>query len=85
MRDTTQDDEDDELRRPHVMDANELLRFRLMELRRRHRSLDEAVTALEGSIAGRESLDLRRLKKQKLALKDEIARIEDQITPDLIA
>lgn len=69
----------------NVMNGEEVLRYRLDELRRRHRSLDDAISALEMSVAGRDSLDLRRLKKQKLALKDQITRIEDQMTPDIIA
>ncbi len=69
----------------NVMDQTEVLRFKLEELRRRHRSLDDAIKALEESPVGRDSLDLRRLKKQKLGLKDEIARLEDKITPDIIA
>lgn len=67
------------------MEGSEVLRFKLEELRRRHRSLDEAIAALEQTVAGRDSLDLRRLKKQKLALKDEIFRLEDALTPDIIA
>ncbi|MEL6700673.1 MAG: DUF465 domain-containing protein, partial [Pseudomonadota bacterium] len=38
-----------------------------------------------GERAGADRLALQRLKKQKLALKDRIARIEDQLTPDIIA
>lgn len=69
----------------NLMDGSEVLRFKLDELRRRHRSLDDAISALELTVAGRDLLDLRRLKKQKLALKDEISRIEDRLTPDIIA
>ncbi|WP_102224394.1 YdcH family protein [Acidimangrovimonas sediminis] len=62
----------------------EVLRIELGVLRREHRDLDEAIHAME--TAGRsDQLTLRRLKKQKLALKDRIARLEDQITPDIIA
>ena len=62
----------------------EMLRIKLEVLRREHRDLDEAIHALE--TAGRpDVLTLRRLKKQKLALKDRIARLEDQLTPDIIA
>lgn len=62
----------------------EMLRIRLEVLRREHRDLDDAVHALESS--GRaDQLTLRRLKKQKLALKDQITRIEDQLIPDIIA
>lgn len=69
----------------NLMAEQEVLAYQLVELRRRHRSLDEAIAALEGTVVGRDSLDLRRLKKQKLALKDQISRVEDQITPDIIA
>lgn len=62
----------------------EVLRVELEVLRREHRDLDDAIHALEDS--GRaDQLRLRRLKKQKLALKDKIARIEDELTPDIIA
>ena len=44
----------------------------------------EAIHALEETHRT-DQLRLRRLKKQKLALKDKIARIEDQLTPDIIA
>ncbi len=70
---------------PNLMDEEEVLRLKLGELRRRHRSLDDAIAALEGTVMGRDSLDLRRLKKEKLALRDEIQRIEDRLTPDIIA
>ena len=62
----------------------EVLRVELEVLRREHRDLDDAIHALEDS--GRaDQLRLRRLKKQKLALRDKIARIEDELTPDIIA
>lgn len=62
----------------------EVLRQKLAFLRVKHRDLDAAIAAME-SKTGSELLSLRRLKKQKLSLKDEIARLEDQITPDIIA
>ena len=66
------------------MERGEMLRIRLDVLEREHRDLDEAISALDQ--AGRaDMLTLRRLKKQKLALKDQIARIEDELTPDIIA
>lgn len=62
----------------------EILRYELGVLRREHRDLDDAIHALEES--GRaDQLRLRRLKKQKLALKDKIARLEDRLFPDIIA
>jgi len=56
----------------------------LNALKQRHRDLDIAIDSLEHSGTG-DQLQLRRLKKEKLALKDRIARIEDQILPDIIA
>jgi len=66
------------------MDSEEVLRVKLEVLRREHRDLDEAIHALVERALG-DSLTLMRLKKQKLVLKDRIARIEDLITPDIIA
>lgn len=69
---------------PNELNFEEMLRIRLEVLRREHRDLDEAILALEGT--GRpDQLTLRRLKKQKLALKDQIVKIEDQLIPDIIA
>jgi hypothetical protein len=60
------------------------LRANLLKLKQEHRDLDSAIDALEES--GRaDQLQLKRLKKKKLSLKDEIARIEDQLLPDIIA
>jgi hypothetical protein len=66
------------------MESDEVLRVKLEVLRREHRDLDEAISALVERGRG-DSLTLMRLKKQKLVLKDRIARIEDLITPDIIA
>ncbi|QPH52439.1 YdcH family protein [Pontivivens ytuae] len=66
------------------LDHTEVLRVKLEGLMREHRDLDEAITALDEK--GRaDVLTIRRLKKQKLALKDQIARIEDELYPDIIA
>ena len=66
------------------MENEEVLRVKLEVMRRQHRDLDEAIQALQES-ARSDPLSLRRLKKQKLGLKDQIARIEDILTPDIIA
>lgn len=68
---------------PSELMPEDMLRIRVEVLRREHRDLDDAIHALEGSTA--DPLTLRRLKKQKLALKDQIVRIEDQLIPDIIA
>src|SRR3954454_17802907 len=56
----------------------------LARLQQEHRDLDVAVDALHQSPAP-DLLRLQRLKKRKLQLRDRIAFIEDQITPDIIA
>lgn len=69
---------------PMELNHEEMLRIRVEVLRREHRDLDDSITALESQPAP-DPLQLRRLKKRKLSLKDEIVRIEDQIIPDIIA
>lgn len=66
------------------MNTQEVQRVELEELKREHRDLDDAISALQDSQRA-DQLRLRRLKKQKLGLKDKIARLEDQLTPDIIA
>ena len=66
------------------LNLDEMLRIKLEGLRREHRDLDEAIAALELN-ARPDQLTLRRLKKQKLSLKDQIVKIEDQLIPDIIA
>lgn len=60
------------------------LKARLIELREEHRELDSAIEALHGKSNG-DALQLARLKKRKLVLKDQIQWIEDRLTPDIIA
>ena len=60
------------------------LRDRLAELRQDHADLDAAVNAIAISPLP-DMLLIGRLKRKKLALKDEISRIEAQLTPDIIA
>ena len=60
------------------------LRARLASLRVEHQDLDAAVLALE-SVPNPDQIRIARLKKKKLILRDEIVRIEDQLTPDIIA
>jgi hypothetical protein len=60
------------------------LRVKLRQLEQEHMDLDAAITALEASGAA-DQLQVRRLKKKKLALKDEIISIENLLIPDIIA
>ena len=59
-------------------------RAKLAELTQEHRDLDNAIAALSES-GGRDQLQMTRLKKRKLQLKDEISKINDQLLPDIIA
>jgi len=59
-------------------------KHRLVELRVEHRDLDDVIARLAKDPLVDE-LELKRLKKRKLMLKDEITRISDEITPDIIA
>ena len=59
------------------------LKARLGELRDEHRELDSAIAALQEK-TGSDVLQLARLKKRKLVLKDQIQWIEDRLTPDII-
>lgn len=65
------------------METEEVLRIKLDALKREHHDLDVAITALEER--GTDPLSVKRLKKQKLLLKDRIALLEDRLTPDIIA
>lgn len=60
------------------------LKAQLAQLRQEHRDLDAAIEALHNS-PGFDLLQVQRLKKRKLHLRDRIIQIEDQLTPDIIA
>ena len=65
------------------MDETEIIQ-RIGLLRQEHRDLDAAIDALVFASVG-DQLQVARLKKRKLRLKDEIAALEDQLLPDIIA
>jgi hypothetical protein len=65
-------------------DEDHVLRAQLAVLMQEHRDLDTAIAAMIDS-GVRDQLQLSRLKKRKLQLKDQIARIEDALLPDIIA
>ncbi|ATQ41460.1 YdcH family protein [Caulobacter mirabilis] len=60
------------------------LRARLLQFRQQHQDLDAAVAALEEQPQPNQ-LQIARLKKQKLVLKDQISKLEAQLKPDIIA
>jgi hypothetical protein len=60
------------------------LKAQLAQMRQEHRDLDAAIEALHKS-PGSDLLQVQRLKKRKLHLRDRIIQVEDQLTPDIIA
>ena len=60
------------------------LREQLSRLQQEHRDLDAAIAALASSPAS-DLIQVQRLKKRKLVLRDKIRAIDDQLTPDIIA
>ncbi len=66
------------------MNEQKALRLRLEELRVEHRDLDDAIGHLAVTLPF-DQIKLQRLKKRKLVLKDEIAKLESQLVPDIIA
>lgn len=64
--------------------GEEDMRKQLAMLRTEHRDLDAAIAALTEAGSG-DQLQIARLKKRKLRLRDQIAILEDYLTPDIIA
>lgn len=60
------------------------LRAQLERLKQEHRDLDSAIEVLL-AVPGYDRLQVQRLKKRKLQLRDQISEIEDQLFPDIIA
>ncbi|MBI3434986.1 MAG: DUF465 domain-containing protein [Proteobacteria bacterium] len=60
------------------------LKAQLERLRQEHRDLDAAIAALQVA-PGADIIQVQRLKKRKLLLRDRISHLEDQLTPDIIA
>jgi hypothetical protein len=65
-------------------DEERELREQLARLQQEHRDLDAAIAALQLSPSS-DLIQVQRLKKRKLVLRDKIRAIDDQITPDIIA
>ena len=66
------------------MDEIDVLKAKLAILEQQHRDLDDAINALTEQPM-RDELQIKRLKKQKLRLRDQIFDIMDQLNPDIIA
>jgi hypothetical protein len=67
-----------------TQDEERELRQQLARVQQEHRDLDAAISALQHS-PGSDLLQVQRLKKRKLYLRDRISHLEDQLTPDIIA
>ncbi len=66
------------------MSEKEVLLKKLEDLRSEHRDLDDVIARLTEQTADNQ-LELQRLKKRKLMLKDQIAKLESKLLPDIIA
>ena len=67
-----------------VQVSDVVIRTELAQLRQEHRDLDMAIDALQ-STPHADTLQMQRLKKRKLILKDKISALEDRLLPDIIA
>jgi len=66
------------------MDDHEMIQSKLALLRCEHRDLDDVIARIADQ-APFDQLQLQRLKKRKLMIKDQIIRLESQLLPDIIA
>jgi hypothetical protein len=69
---------------PSAETVDPVIRSRVLELRQEHYDLDASIRAIEG-LPRPDQLMVARLKRKKLALRDQITQLEDQILPDIIA
>jgi hypothetical protein len=67
-----------------ISEDPEILRAKLVELKTEHRDLDDAINAMDER-GVYDTIKVQRLKKRKLALKDQIIRLENALIPDIIA
>ncbi len=65
-------------------ETDEQIQHRMEELRLEHRDLDDVIARLSDEVPF-DQLQVQRLKKRKLLLKDEVARLEAMLIPDIIA
>ena len=66
------------------MSEQQAIRQKLLSLRQDHRDLDDVINRIADE-APYDQLQMQRLKKRKLALKDQISRLESQLLPNIIA
>lgn len=69
---------------PYLSEQDEALRAELSRLLQEHADLDASIEAL-GHMPAPDQLMIARLKRKKLALRDDIVKLQDQILPDIIA
>ncbi|MFA6021150.1 MAG: DUF465 domain-containing protein [Rhodospirillales bacterium] len=67
-----------------IDETQEELKAKLAELRTEHRDLDDVIDRLAGTVP-QDQIQMQRLKKRKLLLKDQIAKLETILLPDIIA
>lgn len=76
---------DPDIMPPKISDSERAaLEAELERLKQEHRDLDAAIDALV-AVGAVDQLQIQRLKKRKLALRDRLSFVEDQLTPDIIA
>ncbi len=66
------------------MEEKQLLKRKLAELKNEHRQLDDQIAQMTET-SPFDQLKVQRLKKRKLALKDQIAKLDSELRPDIIA
>jgi len=66
-------------------EERDALLAQIERLREEHRDLDAAIAALSSTGQAADQLQLQRLKKRKLLLRDKLVLLEDQLNPDIIA
>ncbi len=67
-----------------AMNDFDSIRNKVAELRTEHRDLDDVINRLTED-GGYNQVQVQRLKKRKLSIRDQITRLESQILPDIIA
>lgn len=72
------------MREPPSEEEQQLIRSEVHRLQIEHRDLDAAIAALE-HLGSMDQLQVQRLKKRKLQLKDRLIALNDRLTPDIIA